>query len=99
MHRSELSLRVTPRSSRNEVSVSPEGAVHVRVTAAPTDGEANKAVIELLAKTLGIPKSNIEILSGGASRQKRIAISGLTPQQILVFLMQKGRGRTPRPNG
>jgi uncharacterized protein (TIGR00251 family) len=49
--------------------------LEIRVSAAPTDGEANAAVIKLLAKKLGIPRSSIEIVSGESSRHKRIALA------------------------
>ena len=48
--------------------------LEARVAAAPTDGEANLAVIKLLAKELGVPKSSIRIIGGETSRHKRIAL-------------------------
>jgi uncharacterized protein YggU (UPF0235/DUF167 family) len=92
-----LKVRISVLSAAEHRPSKPAIKQPLRVTVALTDGEANKAVIELLAKTLGIPKSNIEILSGGASRQKRVAISGLEPQQISDRLTQKGRERTSPP--
>lgn len=44
------------------------------MSAAPTDGEANAAVIKLLAKVLGVPKRSVEIVSGETSRYKRVAL-------------------------
>jgi uncharacterized protein (TIGR00251 family) len=53
------------------------GALRVAVTAAPEKGKANQAIVALLSKTLGVPKSAIEIASGDTSRQKRLLIHGL----------------------
>jgi len=74
-----IAIRVTPRSSKPGIGGWRAGAdgrdeLEVRVSAAPTDGEANAAVIKLLAKELGVPKGSIEIVSGETSRHKRIAL-------------------------
>jgi len=74
-----ISIRVTPRSSKPGIAGWRAGAdgreeLEVRVAAAPTDGEANAAVIKLLAKELGVPKTSIEIVSGETGRHKRIAL-------------------------
>lgn len=77
-----LHVRVTPRSSRSEVSGVRDGVLQVRVHAAPVEGEANKAVIELLAKTLGVPRSCISVKSGASGRQKTLVVSGLSQQSL-----------------
>ncbi|MEO8618076.1 MAG: DUF167 domain-containing protein [Sphingomicrobium sp.] len=74
-----LAIRVTTRSSNPGVGPwrnDAEGrlALEVRVTAAPTDGSANAAVIALLAKSIRISKSAITIVAGASSRQKRLSI-------------------------
>lgn len=74
-----IAVRVTPRSSKPGIGEWRAGAdgreeLEVRVSAAPTDGEANAAVIKLLAKALGVPKGSIAIVSGETSRHKRIAV-------------------------
>jgi len=74
-----LAIRVTPRSARPGIGgwrAEADGReeLEVRVAAAPTDGAANDAVIELLAKALGISRSELSIISGAASRHKRVAI-------------------------
>ncbi len=73
----KLSVRVHPRSGRNAVDVAEDGAVRVRVTAAPDRGRANEAVVRLLAERLGLPKSSVRIVSGRASRVKTVQIEGL----------------------
>jgi uncharacterized protein (TIGR00251 family) len=74
-----IAVRVTPRSSKPGIGCWREGAdgreeLEIRVAAAPADGEANAAVIKLLAKALGLAKSSIEIVSGESGRHKRIAL-------------------------
>jgi uncharacterized protein (TIGR00251 family) len=72
-----ISVRVIPRSSKNVLEWN-EGSIRARLTAAPVDGAANAALIELLSKRLGLPRRNIEIVRGATGRQKIIEIAGLT---------------------
>lgn len=81
-----FALRVTPRSSKNAVRVEDDGSLKIWVTAAPVDGKANTAVCELLAKRLKISKNQIELLSGDASRVKRIAIFGMARKDVISRL-------------
>ncbi|MBF0541432.1 MAG: DUF167 domain-containing protein [Nitrospirae bacterium] len=74
-------IKVIPRSSKNEVTASPDGILKVKLTAAPVDGAANAALIEVLAdylkKTLNIKvkKTDIEIIKGMSSRVKIVRIN------------------------
>lgn len=77
---------MTPRASRNEVTLGPDGVLHVRVTAPPADGQANRAVIQVLSRALKVPKSAITILSGESSRTKRVRIEGLDPAAVRNLL-------------
>ena len=75
-----LRVRVTPKSSINKVDglhETPDGAVslQVRVTAQPEKGKANKAVIQLLAKALGLAKSDFTLVSGETARLKTLRIT------------------------
>ena len=75
----QIAVRVTPRSAKPGIGGWRAGAdgreeLEVRVSEAPTDGSANSAVIKLLAKALGVPRSEVDIVSGQASRHKRIAV-------------------------
>ena len=76
-----VALRVTPRGGRDaidgiETLADGRAVVKVRVRAIADGGEANRAVTELLAKALGIPKARVRILSGTTSRLKQIAVDG-----------------------
>ena len=67
----KLSVRVTPRASRDAVEeMDMDGTLHVRVTAAPADGQANEAVRRLLAKRLTLAPRDVVLISGATSRMK-----------------------------
>ncbi len=73
-----LKIRVTPKASSNRIKVEkqPDGSdlVRVYVTTVPEDGKANKAVVEMLAKALGVSKSSLTITQGLTSKDKTISI-------------------------
>ncbi len=76
-----VALRVTPRGGRDEIDgletlANGRTVVKIRVRAIAEGGEANRAVVELLAKALGIPKGKVRVLSGTTSRLKQIAVDG-----------------------
>ena len=72
-----VTVKVTPRARREGVEPADgDAALRVRVTEAPDAGKANAAVIALLARHGRVPKSAMEIISGGASRVKRILVRG-----------------------
>lgn len=72
-----------PRAGRSGFAGLRDGALLVRLAAAPVDGAANDELIALLSKTLRIPKRDVTIVSGERSRSKRIRIAGLDREQIL----------------
>jgi uncharacterized protein (TIGR00251 family) len=72
--RVSFAIRVTPRASANVVGGERDGALLVRVTAPPVEGQANQAVARLLARSLGIAPSAVQIVRGGISRTKRVSI-------------------------
>ena len=76
-----VSLRVAPRGGRDDIDgieqlANGRSVVKVRVRAIAAGGEANRAVTELLAKSLGVPKASVRILSGVTSRLKQVAVDG-----------------------
>ena len=78
-----LPVRLTPGASADRIDgwdVDADGrpVLRVRVRARPVEGEANDALIKLLAKTLGVPKSAVAIQRGGQSRTKMVVIDGLS---------------------
>jgi hypothetical protein len=76
-----VALRVTPRGGRDDIDgietlANGRTVLKLRVRAIAESGEANRAVLELVAKALGLPKNRVRILSGTTSRLKQIAIDG-----------------------
>ena len=72
----KISIRVLPRSSRNEiVGEMSDGTLKVKLTAPPVDGEANKKLVELLTKHFGVPKNKIKIVRGLTSKNKIVELS------------------------
>jgi uncharacterized protein (TIGR00251 family) len=76
-----VALRVTPRGGRDDIDgletlADGRTVVKVRVRAIADGGEANRAVTELMAKALGVPRARVRILSGMTSRLKQIAVEG-----------------------
>ena len=72
-------IAVQPRASRNQVAGLKGDALKIRLTAPPVDGAANKACLQFLAKTLGVPKSSLSIQSGETGRNKLI-LARLDPE-------------------
>lgn len=82
----DLSLRVQPNAKKEEICGVTDGALKIKVTAPPREGEANEACIRLLSKTLKIPRGKISIRGGSKSRLKRIRIAGVKPKELQSLL-------------
>jgi len=87
-----IALRVTPRGGRDGIDGIEQlsdgrSVLKVRVRAIADGGEANRAVLALLAKTLGVPKASVSLLSGTTSRLKQIAVEG-DPARLAEALRQ-----------
>jgi uncharacterized protein (TIGR00251 family) len=83
----ELHVRVKPRSSRDAITGFEAGFLLVQVTAPPDDGKANAAVIKLLAKELGVPKTSITVKRGATARIKTLEIKSLTQEELNDYLL------------
>ena len=81
-----VDVRVIPRGGRSEIAGMRDGAVLVRLAAAPVDGAANAELIDLFSRILGIPKRDITIVSGDKSRTKRVRIAGLARDEAIARL-------------
>ncbi len=80
-------LRVHPNAPRNEVVGFSDGVLRVRVAAPPVKGRANKELIAFLSKILGVSKGALTIIQGRTSRNKVIAIDGLSQEEIMKRLL------------
>jgi uncharacterized protein len=72
-----LPVRAQPGARRNEVRGIQDGALKVCVTQAPEKGKANKAIAEVLAKWLGVKKSQVALIAGETASQKKFVIRGV----------------------
>jgi uncharacterized protein len=81
-----FAVRVVPRAGRTAVAGVRGDAMLVRLAAPPVDGAANNALVAFIAELFGRPTRDITLVSGHASRSKRIAISGLTEDQVSARL-------------
>ena len=80
----EIAVQLTPRGGSDRIEGSVETAdgcawLGERVSAAPESGKANRALVKLLAKTLGVAVGDITIVSGASSRRKRLRVAGMSP--------------------
>ena len=73
-----LPVRAQPGARKAGVQGEQAGALKVAVTAPPEDGRANQALVEALRAALGVKRSQVELVSGQASRDKRFLIRGVT---------------------
>ena len=85
-----LTVRVTTRADADRAGPFADGVLHARVTRPPADGEANDAVAVLVARTLGVPRSAVVLVSGARSRTKRFAIEGLSAPELVARLSAIG---------
>jgi len=72
-----VSVRVIPRAGKSGVAGARAGALLVRLQAPPIEGAANQELIEVIARTLGVPRRAISIVSGERSRHKRLRVAGI----------------------
>ena len=69
---------VTPRASRERIGPLVGERLKVAVTAPPVEGEANAAVVAVLARALGVPRASVSIVRGDGSRRKTVKVVGAT---------------------
>lgn len=77
-----LRFRVSPGSSHTGIVGRHGDAWKVRVAAPPEDGKANEEVLELLARTLEVPRRSVTLATGGAARDKVVILEGLASTEV-----------------
>jgi uncharacterized protein (TIGR00251 family) len=77
-----IDVLVQPRASRDRVGPIHGDRLKLAVTAPPVDGEANLAVVEVLARALGVARGAVEVVSGAASRRKTVRVRGVTREAL-----------------
>ena len=78
----EILVRVLPRARNTEAAGRRGDRLVIRLAAPPVDGAANDALIEFLASTLHVPRRAVRIVSGERTREKRVAIDGVSDEQL-----------------
>ena len=83
-----LSVRAQPGARKNAVLGEYAGAIKLAVTAPPEDGRANQALAQLLRDLLDLKRSQVELLSGQTSREKRFLVRGVTKGDLMAKLAE-----------
>jgi uncharacterized protein (TIGR00251 family) len=78
-------VRVVPRASRSGFAGEHDGALRVRIAAAPVDGSANEELVAVIARALKVPRSAVEIISGRHGKTKRIRVVGTKCHAIMAL--------------
>lgn len=81
-----IQVQIQPRSSKNEITGLHNGRLKIKISAPPVNGKANQALIEFIAKALGVSKSKVEIVKGHTSKFKTLKVSGITQEFYRSFL-------------
>lgn len=84
-----LAIHLQPGAKRNEIAGFRDGVLYVKVNAVPEKGRANQALLGLLSETLGLPRSAFSIIRGQTSRNKVVAVRGLTAQELQDMLARE----------
>ncbi len=84
-----IPVKVQPGAKRDGIAGEWGGRLKIQVKAPPEKGKANEAVIKLLAKSFGIQKSSVHIISGEFSREKKVLVQGMTSAKNLENLYRK----------
>jgi uncharacterized protein (TIGR00251 family) len=77
-----VKVRLQPRAARDEIVGERAGALVVRLTAPPVEGQANEALCRLIARRLGVARSRVSLLRGARSRDKVVQVEGLSSPEI-----------------
>ena len=77
-----LPVRAQPGARRNEIRGEQDGMLKVCVTQPPEKGKANKAIVALLAGSLSLKKSQIELIGGATSPRKRFLVRRVSPEEL-----------------
>ena len=83
-HGLTFDIQVTPHAASAQLVGVQEGMLKIKVTALPVEGAANEACIKLLAKTLALKKSQMEIFVGGKSRKKTVLVKDISRKELEI---------------
>jgi uncharacterized protein (TIGR00251 family) len=82
----DVRVRVVPRSSRSRIAGVVGDRLRVQVTAPPVEGEANREIAELLARSAGLPARHASVTAGATSRSKTVRLACDDPAGVVAKL-------------
>jgi uncharacterized protein len=82
----QIDVRLRPRGSRDELGGWRDGVLQAKVTAAPVEGKANRALCRLIAKRVGVAPSRVSVVRGEKSRDKVVRVNGLDEADLRAAL-------------
>ena len=85
----ELLVLVQPRASRSKILGEHDGRLKIALAAPPVDGEANAALLELLAEVLEVRKSDVSLIDGHTGRRKRVKVTGLDAERLRAVISRR----------
>ncbi|MGO9038493.1 MAG: DUF167 domain-containing protein [Steroidobacteraceae bacterium] len=85
-----IEVYIQPRASKTEFAGTHDGLIKIRIAAPAFENAANLALIDFIARHLEIPKRNVRVISGSASRRKILDIEGISAEAILAALAPGG---------
>ncbi len=84
-----ISLRVYPNASKNEMVGFSDGVLRVKVSAPPIKGKANRELVTFLRRLLGVGRGSVNIIKGHSTRNKVVAVDGLSREEVMKRLLPK----------
>lgn len=85
-----LRVRVIPRARSNVLTRDPSGALRARLTAPPVDEAANRALVDLLARELGLRRADLAVVRGSHARDKAVAVRGCSQAELAERVRRLG---------
>jgi len=86
-----IEVRVQPNAARNEIVALADGILRIKIAAPPVKGRANRELVDFLCKLLNLSKNRVSIVKGHTTRNKLVAIEGLS-QEAVLKLLAPGQG-------
>ena len=83
----QLYCLIKPNSKIDKITINPDGSLRIKIKAPPVDGKANEYLVGYLSEIFGLPKKNIQIISGFMGSHKRINI--VAEEETIKAILQK----------
>ena len=84
----EIAVHAQPRASRSRLTGEHDGRLKVQLAAPPVEGEANDALLVLLARVLGVPRRQLELVAGQSGRRKLVRVEGLDVEAAAAAILK-----------